>query len=130
MPNYPTSYGNVIIGGNAKATASTISITSPGSGYSNQVLTVSNGTGATSVPNWASSNTATMTAKGKLKVEGEEADIFINGKSMSDWMSVVERRLAILQPKPEHLENYEALQQLYDQYKTLEALIYQTPETK
>ena len=112
----PKNYSNVVIGGTGT--------------HSGQVLTISNGTGATTVPSWANSNTATMTAKGKLKVEGEEADIYINGKSMSDWMSVVERRLAILQPKPELLEKYEALQNLYDQYKTLEALIYQSPEEK
>ena len=111
--------GNVIIGA-----------TSAGSGYHNQVLTIANGTGATVAPSWSNSNTATMTAKGKLKLEGEQADIFINGKSMSDWMSAVERRLAILQPKPELLEKYEALQSLYDQYKTLEALIYETPDIK
>ena len=109
-------HSNVIIGGT-------------GVGTSGQVLTISNGTTAMS-PSWASSTSASMTAKGQLKVEGEQADIFINGKSMSDWMSVVERRLAILQPKSELLEKYEALQSLYDQYKTLEALIYETPDVK
>ena len=111
----PTNkYGNVVIGG---------------TGSSGQVLSISNGTTAVS-PTWTASNSASLTAKGKLKVEGEEADIYINGKSLSDWMSVVERRLAILQPKPELQEKYEALQHLYDQYKTLEALIYQTSEEK
>ena len=119
---------NVVIGGSSTP----ISISSAGSGYTaaGQVLTVSNGTGSTAVPTWASSNSAKLTAKGQLKVEGEDADIFINEKSLGDWMSAVERRLAILQPKPELLEQYEALQNLYDQYKTLEALIYQTPEKK
>lgn len=119
---------NVIIGGGSATSA--ITITGAGSGYAatNSVLTVSNGTGTS--PNWASSTSTSMTAKGKLKVEGEQADILINDKSLSDWMSVVERRLAILQPKPELLEKYEALQNLYEQYQTLEALIYQTPEPK
>ena len=111
-PNpYPSVKGNVIIGG-----------TNAGSGYHNQVLTVSNGTGSTAAATWT--NQTQMTAKGKLKLEGEQADIYINGKSMSDWMMAVDRRLAILQPKPELLEQYEALQNLYDQYKTLEALLY------
>ena len=108
MATYPR-HGNVIIGGAGSSHSATGS-----------VLTV-NGTGTT---NWTASNTATMTAKGKLKVEGEEADIFINGKSLSDWMSAVEGRLSILQPRPELHEKYTALQEAYDHYKTLEALLY------
>ena len=96
---------SVIIGGSG--------ITNPSPVY------VSNGTGSS---NW--SNATTMTAKGKLKVEGEEADIFINGKSLSDWMSAVEQRLSILRPKTELLEKYSALQEAYEHYKTLERLLY------
>ena len=85
---------------------------------------ISTGTGST----WASTNikngTAT-TATGKLKVEGKEADIFINGQSLSDWMSAVEQRLSILRPKTELLEKYTALQAAYEHYKTLERLLYE-----
>lgn len=95
---------SVIIGGSG--------ITNPSPVY------VSNGTGAT----WASTNATTAT--GKLKVEGKEADIFINGQSLSDWMQAVERRLTILRPNPELQEKYSALQEAYDHYKTLEALLY------
>ena len=62
--------------------------------------------------------------KNTLSVHGPGADIKINEKSMSDWMSTVEKRLAILVPKTELLEKYESLQQAYDHYKTLEALLY------
>lgn len=84
------------------------------------VLTTSSGTSGT-VWNTASTN-AQVTAKGKLKVEGPEADLIINDKSLSEWMSKIEERLLILQPKPELLEKYQALQTAYEQYKTLEAL--------
>lgn len=97
---------SVIIGGSG--------ITNPSPVY------VSNGTGSS---NW--SNATTMTAKGKLKVEGDEADIFINGKSLSDWMSAVEKRLTILRPNPALQEKYSALQAAYDHYKTLESLLYE-----
>ena len=87
-------------------------------------IAINAGTGTT----WASTNinngTAT-TATGKLKVEGKDADIFINGQSLSDWMSAVDKRLAILQPKPEMLEKYSALQEAYNHYKTLESLLYE-----
>jgi hypothetical protein len=89
-----------------------------GGGGGGQVY-VSNGTGA----NWASTNATTAT--GKLKVEGKDADIFINGQSLSDWMSAVDKRLSILVPNPELLEKYSALQEAYDHYKTLESLLYE-----
>jgi len=99
---HPT-YGNVVIGG-----------TTPSPVYT------SSGTGAS----WASTNAQT-TAHGKLKVEGKDADIFINGQSLSDWMSTVDRRLTILRPNSELQEKYEALQEAYDHYKTLESLLYE-----
>ena len=101
----PKTYGNVVIGQ---------SPSSPSAVY------VSNGTGAT----WASSNSAQMTAKGKLKVEGKDADIIINEQSLSAWMQAVEKRLAILQPNPKLQEKYSALEEAYNHYKTLEALLY------
>ena len=91
-----------------------------GSGVTNpSPVYISNGTGST----WASTNATTAT--GKLKVEGKEADIFINGQSLSDWMSAVEQRLSILRPKTELLEKYQALQAAYEHYKTLERLLYE-----
>ena len=91
-----------------------------GSGVTNpSPVYISNGTGST----WASTNATTAT--GKLKVEGKEADIFINGQSLSDWMSAVEQRLSILRPKTELLEKYTALQEAYEHYKTLERLLHE-----
>ena len=118
MATYPPKYGNVVIGGlTGRGYATPISIAS--AGPSNSVLTTT-GTGTS----WTASNTATMTAKGKLKVEGPEADILINEQSLSDWMQAVNKRLSILQPKPELQEKYTALQEAYNTYKTLEALLY------
>lgn len=114
----PRGYGNVVVGGlTGGGYATPISIT--GAGPSNSVLTTT-GTGTS----WTASNTATMTAKGKLKVEGPEADILINEQSLSAWMQAVNKRLSILQPKPELQEKYSALQEAYNTYKTLEALLY------
>jgi hypothetical protein len=117
MVTYPVTggYANLTIGGGGGAGAGTISITGAG-GPQGAVLTAANGTGTT----WAST-----TAQGQLKVEGKDADIFINGKSLSDWMSAVDRRLSILVPNPEQLEKYESLREAYEHYKTLEALLYE-----
>ena len=53
---------------------------------------------------------------------GEDADLTIGGQSLKEFMEGVSRRLAILIPDPELLEEFEALKQAYEHYKTLEAL--------
>lgn len=54
-----------------------------------------------------------------------EGDIKVKGKSLSEWMSVMEKRLAILVPNPAKLEKFEALQKAYNHYKLLEALCHE-----
>jgi hypothetical protein len=80
------------------------------------------GGGAGSGYTWG---TATNKTNGTIKLEGPESDIFVQGKSMKAWMEGVEKRLSILEPKPELLEKYASLKQAYDHYKTLEAILYE-----
>ena len=80
------------------------------------------GGGAGSGYTWG---TATNKTSGTIKLEGPESDIFVQGKSMKAWMDAVEKRLSILEPKPELLTKYESLKQAYDHYKTLEAMLYE-----
>lgn len=61
---------------------------------------------------------------GPANIQGNDADILIGGKSMTKWMEKVEQRLCILEPKPMLLAKYAALQQAFDHYKTLEALLH------
>lgn len=69
-------------------------------------------------------NAAThKTISGAVVIEGKNADLVIGTKSMKDWMESIEKRLCVLEPKKELLEKYEALQQAYEHYKTLEALL-------
>jgi len=84
-------------------------------------------TGAGSGANWTNA-TSTTTAKGQLKLEGNDADIFVQGKSMKAWMESIEKRLSILEPKPELLAKYESLKQAYEHYKTLEAILYDSED--
>lgn len=60
----------------------------------------------------------------------EDADITIGGRSMKKMLESIEQRLSILVPDPKKLERYEALQQAYEHYKTLEALCNQEPDTE
>ena len=55
----------------------------------------------------------------------EHADINIGGQSLKGFMKAMSDRLAILQPDPAKLEQFEALKQAYEHYKTLEALCLQ-----
>ena len=60
-----------------------------------------------------------------LQVTGDadfKGDITWKGRSLGSLLETIEKRLAILQPDPEKLEHFEALQKAYEHYKTLEAL--------
>ena len=59
---------------------------------------------------------------GKMELDGDDADLLIQGRSLKEFMEKMESRLAILVPDPAKLEHFEALKRAYDHYKTLEAL--------
>lgn len=61
-----------------------------------------------------------MTVKGDLVVEDPDTGEKTN---ISEFIKTVKERLSILEPKPEHLEKYEALRDLYEQYKMMEKLL-------
>ena len=105
---------NITLGAGGGAGTSTVSVTGAGGG---SVLMASG-----SNSNWTTAAKTTM--QGQLQLDGANPDIIINGKSMVTWMQKVEQRLSILEPKPELLAKYEALQQAYEHYKTLEALLH------
>ena len=86
-------------------------------------ITVTGGGAGSAV--YTSANLWESASTGKIKLEGADADIFVQGKSMKAWMKGVEQRLCILEPKPELLEKYAALRQAYEHYKTLEAILYE-----
>lgn len=61
----------------------------------------------------------------KLHVKGDtliEGDLKVDGVSFKETIEAINKRLAILQPNPEKLKHFEALQKAYEHYKTLEAL--------
>jgi hypothetical protein len=106
------------------AIPSNIAVSGVGAGNSGSIL-MAGSTGT----NWATTSAKT-TMSGQLTLEGFEPDIMIGGKSMVTWMQKVEQRLSILEPKPQLLAKYEALQQAFDHYKTLENLLYGTEDDK
>ena len=79
------------------------------------------------------SNIATSTVTIADPYENQDVTMEIDGKqrSMRELFSTVDaisRRLAVLEPKKHLLDKYEVLQDLYEQYKAAEALLYEDEE--
>lgn len=69
----------------------------------------------------------TLNASGGLVCNGDadfKGDVKINGRSIAESLSEIEKRLSILVPDPKKLAKYEALQKAYNHYKTLEAMCH------
>lgn len=58
----------------------------------------------------------------------EGGDLKVDGKSLKDFMTKMEQRLAILVPDPKKLEKFEALKKAYEHYKTMESLCFDEPK--
>ena len=101
------------------ATGSQLGI-SPGYTYTtNSTGPYSIGTGSLQQGNVSISNTR-IEQSGKMVLKGKEADIEINGKSMSAWMEKVEQRLNILYPNPDMEKDWDDLRRLGERYRKLE----------
>ena len=83
---------------------------------SNTTYTISGGTGITQNP-W--STESTMNA-GKLNLNGDNADLVINGRSLTDTLSRLEERLNILNVNERLEAEWEELRELGNQYRKLE----------
>jgi hypothetical protein len=121
----------------APATVDTITLSSlshsntaigSGYGYSYPNVTIgaggpytfSAGTGITSP--WATTST-------KIKLDGEGADIEVNGWSLIDAIQKIEERLNILHPNDELEAEWAELRALGDQYRKLEKHIQEKQAT-
>jgi hypothetical protein len=70
--------------------------------------------GATSAP-WLTQNTAP-----KINLDGEGADIVVNGWSLIDSIKKIEERLNLLTPNAKLESEWDELRELGDQYRKLE----------
>lgn len=103
-------------------TSHTFNITNGGTGDigANGWITTTSGTGGYS---WGTIGTGTgpsIQANGEMHLNGENADIRINNKSLRDWMEQVEQRLNILTPNPELEKEWDQLRRLGERYRKLE----------
>jgi hypothetical protein len=93
--------------------------------YSNVTIT---STGATTAPvyttgtgtasPWITTNAGTNSTK--INLTGADADIVINGHSLTDTLQSLEERLNILVPNPELETEWTELKRLGDAYRKLE----------
>ena len=63
---------------------------------------------------------AVLGAGGRMDLNGDAADVNINGKSLKNWMEKVEERLNILTPNPELEHEWDELRRLGERYRKLE----------
>ena len=89
--------------------------------------TMLGGTGYTYTTNttspWISTGIGATThvdQSGTIQIQGENADIKINDKSMVTWMEAVEERLNMLSPNPELEKDWDDLRSLGNRYRALE----------
>jgi hypothetical protein len=69
---------------------------------------------------WISTGATANGQSGTIQIQGEDADIKINDKSMVTWMEKVEERLNILTPNPELEKDWDDLRRLGQRYRALE----------
>lgn len=74
-------------------------------------------------PNWHNKTSA------KIRLDGPDADIEINGESLTDMLKAIEHRLNILKPNQELEAEWEELRALGDQYRALEKSIEEKMKT-
>ena len=79
------------------------------------------GTGTTSDTLNINDSSWNKPASSKLRLDGPEADIEINGESLTDMLKTIEQRLNILRPNEALEQEWEELRALGDAYRKLEA---------
>lgn len=93
-----------------------------GTGYTYTTTGTSTGSSPWIVGNGGTGATPAMTIQqgAAIDIQGENADIRMNGKSMKAWMEAVEERLNILTPNPELEKEWDDLRRLGQRYRALE----------
>ena len=111
---------NITMGGPYTAAgasgAGSISVTSLGAGFTAGTGWNNTGASGTNVP-WM---TQSLFSAPKIQLNGEGADVEVNGWSLVAAVKRIEERLAIMQPNPELESEWSELKQLGEQYRKLE----------
>jgi hypothetical protein len=117
---YSLTSNDTITLGNPGAVTGGITINSGAGGFYPNTITspYTIGTSITQNP-WAK----TTSVDGKLNLDGKDADLVINGRSLTDTLSKLEERLYILNITEKLESEWSELKELGDRYRELEAHI-------
>jgi len=110
---------------NSESISSNFSINTP-SGVHNYLTSYISGTPSYFNSSMISNSGVTYNGGVVANTVEVKEDITINGKSLTARLEAIEHRLSILNPDPEKLAKYEALQKAYERYQIVEALCYGT----
>ena len=110
-PVYTTSPTLTISGGGTGAAGSLLTA---GQTYSNTVWT-------TGTSGWNGISAADIKPAATISLQGEDADINVNGKSLMKTLEALEERLNMMVPNPELEKDWDDLKKLGDRYRKLEA---------
>ena len=139
----PPNYSNISYSGYGTDTitidtdASTMymsnTITLPSTTIANGGYTISGAGSASTFVSSGSYNWNTTTSPSvNISSDGIDmaagTDIKVDGKSLKEFMSKMEERLAILIPDPKKLEQFAALKKAYEHYKLMESLCQEPPK--
>lgn len=95
------------------------------SGQAGQYLT----TGTNVTTTWAMPPAMNLNQSGVVELTGENADIRINGVSLTNTINQIRERLNLLVPNPKIEADWEELKILGDQYRALEAQLKAQQQT-
>ena len=96
------------------SSAPTITIGSSGANISNTMWT-------TGTSGFNGTNAMDLNQSGKLSLQGTNADIDINGRSLMKTLDALQERLNMLVPNPELEKEWDDLRRLGNRYRKLEA---------
>jgi hypothetical protein len=97
-----------------------------GASFSNNTVYTTSGIGGGGNTPWLTQGTNVVP---KIKLDGEGADIVVNGSSLVDAINSIRDRLNCLQINPELESEWEELRSLGDQYRKLEQQILEKQAT-
>lgn len=103
-------------------TVGNVSVT--GTSGSSSIFTVgANGTSATDMwtnTSWTTGNPVTITKKATIDLQGDDADVVINGVSLTKTLVGIQERLGILETNPALEAEFDELKAAADHYRELE----------
>ena len=136
----PPDYGNISYSGgvdtitiDASNMYGSNTITLPSTTIANGGYTIGSAgstmyTTGTGSYNWNTTTTPSVNISSDGIDMAAGTDIKVDGKSLKEFMSKMEERLAILIPDPKKLEQFAALKKAYEHYKLMESLCQEPPK--